>query len=41
MKWKIGNIEIKNQVVVAPMAGISNTTFRKICKDFGAALVVA
>lgn len=41
MEWKIGNVLIKNQIVVAPMAGISNTTFRKICKNFGAALVVA
>lgn len=41
MKWKIRDVEIANQVVVAPMAGISNTTFRKICKDFGAGLVVA
>lgn len=41
MKWKIGNVEMENQVVVAPMAGVSNTTFRKICKDFGAGLVVA
>ena len=27
--WKIGNIEIKNQVVLAPMAGISNTAYRQ------------
>ena len=25
--FKIGNVEIKNQVVLAPMAGISNTSF--------------
>ena len=40
MSFFIGNVEIKGQVVVAPMAGISNKTFRMICKEFGAALVV-
>lgn len=38
--FKIGNVEIKNEIVLAPMAGISDTTFRKICKEFGAGLVV-
>ena len=40
MSFYIGNIEIKNPIVVAPMAGISNKTFRMICKEFGAGLVV-
>ena len=35
MKWNIGNIEIKNQVVLAPMAGVSNPTYMKICEDMG------
>ena len=39
--WKIGNVEIKNQVVLAPMAGISNTSYRKIIKDMGAGLIYA
>ena len=39
--WKIGNIEIKNQVVLAPMAGISNTSYRKIIKEMGAGLIYA
>lgn len=41
MKWKIGNIEIKNQLVLAPMAGISNTSYRKIIKGMGAGLIYA
>ena len=39
--WKIGNIEIKNQVVMAPMAGISNSAYRTIIKQMGAGLVYA
>ncbi len=39
--WKIGNVEIKNQVVLAPMAGISNSSFRTIAKEMGVGLVVA
>ena len=31
--WKIGNVEIKNQVVLAPMAGISNPSYIKICEE--------
>ncbi|QCI87117.1 tRNA dihydrouridine synthase DusB [Vagococcus zengguangii] len=38
--WKIGNVEIPNRVVVAPMAGISNSAFRLTVKEFGAGLVV-
>ncbi|MGX7352907.1 TIM-barrel protein, nifR3 family [Enterococcus canis] len=38
--WKIGNIEIPNRVVVAPMAGITNAAFRVTVKEFGAGLVV-
>lgn len=41
MKFKIRNIEIKNQVVLAPMAGISNTSYRKIIKEMGAGLIYA
>lgn len=40
MKWKIGNVEIENQLVLAPMAGITNEAFRGICKEMGAGLVV-
>lgn len=41
MKWKIGNVEIKNQVVLAPMAGISNSSFRRVIKSFGCGLIYA
>lgn len=40
MSFYIGNVLIKNPIIVAPMAGVSDMTFRKICKDFGASLVV-
>lgn len=39
--FKIGNIEIKNKVTVAPMAGVSNIAFRSIVKEFGAGLIYA
>ncbi|MBM7097969.1 tRNA dihydrouridine synthase DusB [Bacillus sp. H-16] len=38
---KIGDITMKNQVVLAPMAGVCNPAFRLIAKDFGAGLVCA
>ena len=39
--FKIGDIFIKNRVVLAPMAGYSNTSFRKIIKSMGAGLIYA
>lgn len=39
--WKIGDVEISNQIVIAPMAGVSNAAFRSICKQFGAGLICA
>ena len=41
MSWYIGNVEIKNRIVLAPMAGISNTSYRKIIKEMGAGLIYA
>ncbi|WP_085522352.1 tRNA dihydrouridine synthase DusB [Tuberibacillus sp. Marseille-P3662] len=38
---KIGDIELKNPVVLAPMAGVCNPAFRLIAKEFGAGLVCA
>ena len=39
MQWYIGNVKITNQIVLAPMAGITNTTYRKIIKSMGVGLV--
>ena len=39
--FKIGNIEIKNNVVLAPMAGVCNSAFRKIIKEMGCGLIYA
>ncbi|WP_188207340.1 tRNA dihydrouridine synthase DusB [Alkalibacillus aidingensis] len=39
--FKIGDVEIPNQVVLAPMAGVSNWAFRLTVKEFGAGLVCA
>lgn len=39
--WSIGNVKIKNQVVLAPMAGISNHAYRSIIKEMGAGLIYA
>ena len=41
MSFKIGNIKIDNPVVMAPMAGISDTSYRKIIKEMGAGLIYA
>lgn len=39
MQWKIDEITIDNQVVIAPMAGVSNIPFRLIAKEMGAGLI--
>ena len=33
---KIGNIEFKNNLILAPMAGVTDVAFRSICIEFGA-----
>jgi nifR3 family TIM-barrel protein len=40
-KLKIGPVETKNNVVLAPMAGVCNPAFRLIAKEFGTGLVCA
>ena len=37
-KIKIGNIEVENNVFLAPMAGVTDIPFRKICRKFGPGL---
>lgn len=39
--FKIGNVEIKNNVCLAPMAGVCNSAFRRIIKEMGAGLLYA
>ncbi len=38
-KIKIGNVELKNNLILAPMAGITDLSFRSICKEFDPGLV--
>lgn len=39
--FKIGNIEVKNKVVLAPMAGITSFGYRKFCSSFGPGYMVS
>ena len=39
--FKIGNVEIKNRVCLAPMAGVCDSAFRTIIKDMGCGLIEA
>ena len=38
-KLKIGNVELENNLILAPMAGVTNLPFRTVCKDLGAEMV--
>lgn len=38
-KLKIGNVELNNRVVLAPMAGVTDLPFRLLCKEQGAGLI--
>ncbi len=38
-KLKIGNVTLENNVILAPMAGVSDLPFRLLCKEQGAGLV--
>ena len=36
---KIGNTEIKNNIALGPMAGVTDLPFRKLCKEMGCGLM--
>lgn len=38
---RIGSYQLKNQVICAPMAGVTDYPFRELCRHFGAALAVS
>jgi nifR3 family TIM-barrel protein len=38
---KIGRLDLDVPVVLAPMAGITNTAFRRLCREYGAGLYVS
>ncbi len=38
-KLKIGNVELNNNLILAPMAGVTNRPFRMICKEYGVGMV--
>ena len=39
MKLTIGNVELKNNLVLAPMAGVTDLPFRLLCKEQGCGLM--
>ena len=38
-KLKIGNVELENNIILAPMAGITDLPFRSVCEQYGPGLV--
>ena len=39
MKLKIGNVECENNIILAPMAGVTDLPFRLLCKEQGCGLI--
>ncbi len=39
MKLKIGNLELENNLILAPMAGVTDLTYRQLCKEQGCGLL--
>lgn len=40
-RLRIGPLELDVPVILAPMAGITNTAFRRLCREYGAGLYVS
>ena len=40
MKLKIGNVELENNLILAPMAGVTDLPYRLICRSMGCGMVV-
>lgn len=40
MTLRLGSVEVPTPVVLAPMAGITNAAYRRLCAEFGAGLYV-
>ena len=40
MKLKIGNVELENNLVLAPMAGVTDMSFRQLCREQDCGLLV-
>lgn len=38
-KLKIGDVELENNIILAPMAGVTDRAFRTICSEYGAGAV--
>ena len=38
-KLRIGTVELENNIILAPMAGVTDLPFRLLCREMGAGLV--
>lgn len=41
MPLQIGGLTVENRLMVAPMAGVTDNPFRRLCKSFGAGHAVS
>jgi len=41
MSYKIGPVELSSNVMLAPMAGVTDMPYRRLVKSFGVGLVVS
>ena len=41
MKLRIGNVELDNNLILAPMAGVTDMSFRQLCREQGIELSLA